>query len=111
MRIGSGFPSKVQERLPRFSTFRTIRPGIPPQPAVEALKEAEHLKEVIRDAPPEAVRKAFAGLVERITLFFDYGPRSNGLRPAIFTSFKVRMRPEAVGLLGDKLRRPARSTA
>ena len=44
-------------------------------------------------------------------LFFDYGPaRSNGNRPAVLTSLEVRMREEAAGLLGEKLRRPARST-
>ena len=44
-------------------------------------------------------------LAERITLYLDYGTR-----PAILTSFEVLMRPEA-GLLGEMLRRSARSRA
>jgi hypothetical protein len=77
-----------------------------------ALEQVRHLQETIRTAPAGAVRDAPAGLVERITLHFDYGPpRSNGYRPAILTSLEVKMREEAAGLLGDQLRRSARSTA
>jgi site-specific DNA recombinase len=76
-----------------------------------ALEQVRHLQEIIRTAPSNAVRDALAGLVDRITLYFDYGPaRKNGFRPAILTSLEVRMREEAAGLLGDQLRQSARST-
>jgi DNA invertase Pin-like site-specific DNA recombinase len=78
----------------------------------EALGQIRHLEAVVREAPSHAVRDALAGLVVRITLFFDYGPpRKNGTLPAILTSLEVKMREEAVGLLGEKLRQSARSTA
>jgi DNA invertase Pin-like site-specific DNA recombinase len=78
----------------------------------EALEQVRHLEETIHTAPPDAVRNALAGLVERVTLFFDYGPpRKNGCRPAILTSLEVQLREEAAGLLGAELRRSAQSRA
>lgn len=80
------------------------------QHVAAARERVRHLEETIRAAPPSVVRDALGGLIERITLQFDYGPpRSNGNRPAILTSLEVEMREEAAGLLGDKLRRFARS--
>jgi hypothetical protein len=80
--------------------------------AAAALEQVCHLQEVIRDAAPAAVRDALAGLVERITLEFDYGPpRRNGCRPSFVTAIEVHLREEAAGLLGEKLRRVARSKA
>jgi DNA invertase Pin-like site-specific DNA recombinase len=78
-----------------------------------ALQRVRDLEEIIRTAPANDVRDALAGLVERVTLYFDYGkPRQgNGFRPAILTSLEVQMREEAAGLLGQELRRSARSTA
>jgi len=77
-----------------------------------ALGRVRQMEEIIGTAPANDVRDALAGLVERITLYFDYGPpRRNGNRPAVLSSLEVRMREEAAGLLGDKLRRSARSTA
>jgi DNA invertase Pin-like site-specific DNA recombinase len=77
-----------------------------------ALEQVRHLEETIRTAPPDAVRNALAGLVERITLYFDYGPAyRDGKRPAILTSLEIQMREEAAGLLGEKLTQSARSTA
>jgi hypothetical protein len=77
-----------------------------------ALERVRHLEEIIRTAPANDVRDALAGLVERVTLYFDYGPpRRNGNRPPILTSLEVQMREEAAGLLGQELRRSARSTA
>jgi hypothetical protein len=75
------------------------------------LEEIRTLSTTIRDASAEHVRNTLAGLVEKITLFFEYGrPRTNGNRPAVFTAFEVQRRPEATGLLGEKLRQSARST-
>jgi site-specific DNA recombinase len=76
----------------------------------EALEQVRHLEEIIREAPPHAVRDALAGLVERITLHFDYGPAyKNGNRRSILTSLEVQLREEATGLLGGKLKQFARS--
>jgi hypothetical protein len=56
------------------------------------------------------MRDALAGLVERITLHFDYGlAQRNGNRRSILTSPEVRMREEASGLLGSQLRQVARN--
>jgi DNA invertase Pin-like site-specific DNA recombinase len=78
----------------------------------EALGQVRRLAEIVREATPEEVRNALAGLVEKVTLFFDYGPpKRNGNRPTFLTSLEVTMREEAAGLLGDKLRRSARSRA
>jgi hypothetical protein len=84
--------------------------------AAAALEQVQHLEEIVRTAPPDVVRNALAGLVERITLRFDYGPAyKDGTRPAIpdFTSLEVELRDEAAELLllGKKLRQSARSTA
>jgi hypothetical protein len=79
----------------------------------EALEQVQHLQEIIREAPADAVRNALSGLVERITVFFDYGPprKKDGRCRTTLTSLEVQMRPEAAGLLGDQLRRSARSTS
>jgi hypothetical protein len=77
-----------------------------------ALERGRHLEETIRTAPPNDVRDALAGLVERVILYFDYGPpQRNGYRSSILTSLEVQMREKAAGLLGQELRRSARSTA
>jgi hypothetical protein len=77
----------------------------------EALGQVQRLQEIVREAPPDAVRDALAGLVEKITLEFGYGPpRRNGCRPSFVTAIEVQLREEAAGLLGEKLRRAARST-
>jgi site-specific DNA recombinase len=81
--------------------------------AAEALAQLRDLQEVIRAAAPEDVRNALGGLIEKISLFFEYGPPDKGgYRPTTLTEFEVTMRPEAAGLLGppSELRRSARST-
>jgi site-specific DNA recombinase len=76
----------------------------------EALERVKHLEEIIREAPAEQVRNALAGLVDKITLHFDYGPAyKNGNRRNYLTSLEVALREEAAGLLGPELRRSAQS--
>jgi hypothetical protein len=76
-----------------------------------ALEQLGNLSERIKHASPESVRNAFAGLVEKITLFSDYGPVSRkGTCRASLTSLEVGMREEAAWLLGDNLLRSAHST-
>ncbi len=99
----------LARELARLDAAREVATDYARQVAA-ALEQVRHLEETIRDAPPAAVRDALSGLVDRITLDFEYGPpRRNGCRPAILTSLEVRLREEASGLLGDQLSLPARN--
>jgi site-specific DNA recombinase len=82
------------------------------QRASKALDMMRHLRKRIKDAPPDKVRNALAACIERITLFFDYGPpHKNGLRPTTFTSLEVQIREEVAALLGEELRQSPQNTA
>jgi DNA invertase Pin-like site-specific DNA recombinase len=68
----------------------------------DALEEIQALEEVILSAPPDEVRDALAGLVDKITLHFEHGPpMKGGKRRAYLASLDVALRPEARLLLGD----------
>ena len=80
----------------------------------KAMARVRRLRKIVQGAPAEVVRNAFSDLIDRVSLFFEYGPPDRGgYRRTTFTEFEVTMRPEAAGLLGQpsELRRSARSTA
>jgi site-specific DNA recombinase len=105
-----GRRAELARELSRFEAAADVHADYAQQVAA-ALEQVQHLEEKIRESPPDKVRDALAGLVERITLQFDYKPAfKNGNRPAVLTSLEVQLREEASGLLGDNLRSPARST-
>jgi hypothetical protein len=68
----------------------------------DALEEIKALEEIILSAPPDEVRDALAGLVDKITLRFEHGPAmKGGKRRAYLESLDVVLRPEASLLLGS----------
>jgi hypothetical protein len=80
--------------------------------ASEALAQVRQLKEVIQNAPSDAVRNAIGGLIEKVGLHFDQGPaRRNGYRPASLISLEAQVREQVAALLGDQLRRVPQNTA